>query len=197
MNLLGHAFLSFNDAEILCGNMMGDFVKGKKILDTYPPKIKEGLMLHRKIDSFTDNHPVVADAKDYFRTDYKLYSGAIIDVLFDHFLANDQRYFHDEYQLFKFTNNIFIQLKETDKHQTPAFKNLRTHLQNENVLNKFRTIDGLRTAMHKLCNRMYNTIDESKAYQSTINNYDALNQYYNIFIDDVILYAKNELNSQI
>lgn len=197
MNLLGHAFLSFGDAEVLCGNMMGDFVKGKKALETYPPKIKQGLMLHRKIDSFTDNHPAVKDAKQFFRADYRLYAGAITDVLFDHFLANDPRYFENETQLKVFTNKVFVQLKSTQSHQTDIFRKLALHLEKEQVLNRFRTITGLRTAIHKLCKRMFYPLDEMKAYESTMNNYEILNQHYKLFIDDVILFAKKELGMRI
>lgn len=195
MNLLGHAFLSFNDAEVLCGNMMGDFVKGKKILDSYPPKIRQGLILHRKIDTFTDNHPVVDLAKNYYRKDYRLYSGAIIDVLFDHFLANDPRYFHDEQELKRFTDNVFHQLRKTEEYHTPVFENLRFHLENEDILNRFRTLKGLKTAIHKLCKRMFYPLDETRAYESTMLHYEELNQYYNKFIDDVVLYARKELES--
>lgn len=195
MNLLGHAVLSFGDTDILCGNMMGDFVKGKKILDAYPPKIRQGLILHRKIDTFTDNHPAVNLARNYYRKDYRLYSGAIIDVLFDHFLANDSRYFHDEQELREFTGNVFRQLDETIEHQTPTFRNLRDHLEKEKILNRFRTIDGLRTAIHKLCKRMFYPLDETRAYENTMLHYEELNRYYDEFIDDVELYARKEMES--
>lgn len=196
MNLLGHAFLSFDDAEILCGNMMGDFVKGKKILDTYPAKIKQGLILHRKIDSFTDNHPIVDIAKEHYRKDYRLYSGAIIDVLFDHYLANDPRYFNEAEDLRIFTANVFHQLEKTSEYHTPTFSRLRFHLEKENVLNRFRTLEGLRTAIRKLCERMFYPLNEAKAYETTMLNYELLNQYYNEFIDDIILYAREELKSE-
>ena len=53
MNYLAHAYLSFNDQEILTGNMISDFVKGKKKFD-YPSRIQAGINLHRLIDNFTD-----------------------------------------------------------------------------------------------------------------------------------------------
>ena len=85
MNYLGHAYLSMGNEEVLAGNMMGDYVKGKAVLETYPDGIRKGLMLHRKIDSFTDAHPAVSRAKVFFRQDYDLYAGAIVDIIFDHF----------------------------------------------------------------------------------------------------------------
>ncbi|HEY8657933.1 MAG TPA: hypothetical protein VIL78_02790, partial [Hanamia sp.] len=86
MNYLAHAFLSFNNADILTGNMISDFVKGKAKFD-YPGEIQKGIHLHRLIDSFTDSHEVTARAKKFFRPQYRLYSGAFVDIVYDHFLA--------------------------------------------------------------------------------------------------------------
>ena len=63
MNYLAHAYLSFNHPEILTGNMISDFVKGKKKFD-YPTTIQKGIMLHRAIDQFTDTHEATKEAKE-------------------------------------------------------------------------------------------------------------------------------------
>jgi acyl carrier protein phosphodiesterase len=88
VNYLAHAYLSFGIPEIVVGNLISDYVKGKKQFD-YPGRIRTGITLHRAIDTYTDTHPVTREAKSYFRSAYGLYSGALIDVAYDHFLAND------------------------------------------------------------------------------------------------------------
>jgi len=88
LNYLAHAYLSFDQPEIIVGNLISDFVKGKKKFD-YPPGIQKGIALHRAIDTFTDSHPATKEAKEVFRPHYRLYAGAFIDVAYDHFLAND------------------------------------------------------------------------------------------------------------
>ncbi len=87
MNYLGHLYLSGNDEEIVVGNFIGDYVKGKN-MEKYPQKVREGILLHRHIDTFTDKHPKVLEAKQLFRKDYGLYSGIIVDFFYDHFLAH-------------------------------------------------------------------------------------------------------------
>nr|WP_262915642.1 ACP phosphodiesterase [Niabella ginsengisoli] len=72
--------------------MISDFVKGKKQFD-YPAVVHKGILLHRAIDEFTDTHPVTKKAKVVFQADYRLYSGAFIDVAYDHFLATDKTVF--------------------------------------------------------------------------------------------------------
>ena len=88
MNYLAHAYLSFEITDITVGNMISDFVKGKQKLD-YPVAIQHGITLHRAIDSFTDSHAVTRQAKSFFKEDYGLYAGPLVDVVYDHFLAND------------------------------------------------------------------------------------------------------------
>jgi acyl carrier protein phosphodiesterase len=95
VNYLAHAYLSFGIPEIAVGNLISDFVKGKKKLD-YPETIQKGISLHRAIDTFTDGHEITRQAKVFFKQDYGLYAGALTDVVYDHFLANDPQEFPDE-----------------------------------------------------------------------------------------------------
>jgi acyl carrier protein phosphodiesterase len=88
VNYLAHAYLSFGIPEITVGNLISDFIKGKKKFD-YPPAIQRGIALHRSIDTFTDAHAITRRAKGVFRPVYGLYAGALVDVAYDHFLAND------------------------------------------------------------------------------------------------------------
>lgn len=65
MNYLAHAYFSFDHPQILTGNMISDFVKGRKQYD-YPESIQQGIRLHRAIDAFTDEHPVTRELKKSF-----------------------------------------------------------------------------------------------------------------------------------
>ncbi|MGZ7081297.1 MAG: ACP phosphodiesterase, partial [Thermoanaerobaculia bacterium] len=58
MNYLAHLFLAGDSAESMIGNLAGDFVKGV-LHDRFPPAITAGIVMHRKIDAFTDSHPQV------------------------------------------------------------------------------------------------------------------------------------------
>ena len=106
MNYLAHAYLSFNDPGILAGNMISDYVKGKKKFD-YPDTIQRGMILHRAIDEFTDQHPVTQRAKQFFKADYRLYAGAFVDVLYDHFLANDKNEFASDEEFNNFCRQTY------------------------------------------------------------------------------------------
>jgi len=110
MNYLAHAYLSFNLPQILVGNMISDYIKGKKQFD-YPETIQKGIRLHRAIDTFTDQHAATREAKKFFKPAVGAYAGAFMDVVYDHFLARDEAELA-EHDLQQFTRQVYTQLSE-------------------------------------------------------------------------------------
>ncbi len=115
MNFLAHIYLSGDSREILIGNFIGDYVKGKKITG-YPEEVKKGIMLHRKIDSFTDTHSITRSSKKIIAGKYGLYAGIVVDIFYDHFLSANwglysdmslHDYIHDRYSLLDSGFSIF------------------------------------------------------------------------------------------
>jgi acyl carrier protein phosphodiesterase len=88
MNFLAHLYLSGESDEIKLGNFIGDYVKGNKH-QHYPAQVAFGIRLHRSIDAFTDNHPEVKACMQLLKPGYGRYSGVIVDIFFDHFLASN------------------------------------------------------------------------------------------------------------
>lgn len=88
MNFLAHLYLSGDDDDLIIGNFIADMVKGQKI-NGYSQGIVQGILLHRQIDIFTDNHAVVKQSKDRLRKRYRLFAGVIVDMYYDHFLAKN------------------------------------------------------------------------------------------------------------
>ncbi len=194
MNYLGHALLSFHQPEILAGNMIGDYMKGLRILETLPVGIKNGVLLHRKIDAYADAHPALLRAKNLFRPDYRLYSGAVVDSLLDHFLANDPRYFPSEVHLYDFTQGVYRQLENYRLFLPESFQVLMPYMASENWLYNYRHLKGMQSALQGLVRRARYMNNSDRAYELLVTHYYELNQHYFDFIDDVVLYVKNELN---
>lgn len=86
MNFLAHSYLSPKVDLIMLGNLSGDFVKGKS-MEGIQIDIATGARLHRAIDTFTDNHPDFKAAKRIIAPKFNHYSGVLIDMFFDYFLA--------------------------------------------------------------------------------------------------------------
>lgn len=194
MNYLAHAFLSFNDGDVLTGNMIGDHVKGKLALEKLPPGISKGVALHRKIDGYTDMHPATQRAKVWFRADYGLYSGAIMDTLYDHFLANDPKHFPSEEALYAFTQQTYQALAERSAWFPEAFASYFPHMQQHNWLYNYRNVMGTQRSLNGLARRAKHIAPIDKAYETFITHYYQLAQCYYEIMDDVVKFVKLELS---
>ena len=87
MNFLAHLLLAGDDEGLRLGAMLGDFVRGKAVLETFPEDVRRGIELHRHIDQFTDSSPDIANLRKYFPAPFRRYGGIIIDLAYDHELA--------------------------------------------------------------------------------------------------------------
>jgi acyl carrier protein phosphodiesterase len=104
MNFLAHIYLSGENDQVKVGNFIGDWIKGTDHKN-YPADIQKGILLHRSIDSYTDNHPIVKKSKIRLNDKYHKYSGIIIDIYYDHFLAHNWKEF-SKMELVDFTRNL-------------------------------------------------------------------------------------------
>lgn len=152
MNYLAHAYLSFNLPEILVGNMINDFVKGKKQYD-YPEAIQKGIQLHRAIDAFTDNHAATKKLKSFFHPHYRLYAGAFADVVYDYFLANDPNEFASENELEKFAANTYRILETNDLLLPEKFRQMLPYMKAQDWLYHYRYASGIQKSFGGLVRR--------------------------------------------
>lgn len=86
MNFLAHAHLSGENEALLFGNFVADSIKGRQ-LQSYSRGIVQGVQLHRTIDAFTDQHPLVRSSVARVKPDLGRYAGVAVDIFYDHFLA--------------------------------------------------------------------------------------------------------------
>lgn len=188
MNFLAHAQLSFNDPEILVGNMISDFVKGKKKFD-YPPRIQQGIYLHRCIDEYTDRHAVTRQAQQYFRAAYRLYSGAFIDVIYDHYLATDENEFNDPL-LRSFAQRVYNTL-DTYQHWFPErFDRMYPYMRSQDWLYNYRSRQGIYNALGGLVRRAAYLSDSSEAVTIFDEHYEELAGTYRRFWPELKAYAR-------
>lgn len=190
MNYLGHAYLSFDLPEIVVGNMISDFVKGAAKF-SFSGNVQKGITLHRMIDGFTDDHFATKKAKEIFRPHYRLYSGAIMDVLYDHFLASDISVFTDA-SLKQFSEGVYIKLEENHSQLPDRFKYVLFYMRTENWLYNYRYVEGTRKSLQGLARRAAYLKESDTAYRLFIENYEELKNLYQIFFKDVKLFAKQK-----
>jgi acyl carrier protein phosphodiesterase len=157
--------------------MISDFVKGKKQYD-YPPEILRGVKLHRAIDEFTDAHEATRQAKEFFRPAYRLYAGAFVDVVYDHFLAADTSIFHTEEDLQQTAANTYAVLQEYFDLLPQRFQSMLPYMQQQNWLYNYRFYDGIKHSLNGLVRRSAYLTDSATAYGIFEKEYDSLKQCY-------------------
>ena len=184
MNYLAHAYLSFDHADILTGNMINDYVKGRKKFD-YPELIQKGMELHRAIDQFTDVHPVTKKAKLFFSPTYRLYSGAFIDIVYDHFLAIDKPQFEKYGGLQNFTEDTYLLLHEKQMYFPDSFQRMFPYMREQNWLYHYQFRSGIRSSFGGLVRRA-KYLDESEiGFQIFEDYYDELQLCYQEFFPEL------------
>ena len=183
MNYLAHAYLSFGNAEILVGNMISDYVKGKKKFG-YPETIQNGITLHRLIDSFTDVHPATKAAMIVFKPVVGAYAGAFVDVVYDHFLARDQNELPGE-TLADFASQTYNSVQPYYNILPERFQRMFPYMINQNWLLNYRTMSGIESSFGGVFRRAKYLEYTSEAFAQFENYYSELEKYYNNFFPDV------------
>jgi acyl carrier protein phosphodiesterase len=110
MNYLAHLHLGGDEPEQLLGSLYGDFVKGW-LTGQWPAGIEAGIRLHRRVDVFTDAHPLVLQARSRFPAQRRRYSGILLDLFFDHCLARHWQDYADQ-PLQQFSGRVYQLLLE-------------------------------------------------------------------------------------
>ena len=195
MNYLGHAYLSFNSPQILVGNMISDFVKGKEKF-VFNGNIQKGMVLHRAIDEFTDTHQATKRAMEVFRPSYRLYSAPIMDILFDYFLANDPNLFSD-HTLSLFAQDIYAHLEQNTVHLPNRFLQVFTYMKADNWLYNYKYPEGIRRSLAGLVRRATYINESDTAYRLFLENRDVLNECYKQFFADVKQFAKEKFEELV
>lgn len=168
--------------------MVSDFVKGKKKWD-YPAGIRQGITLHRMIDSFTDEHEATREAKRVFQPYYRLYSGAFVDVTYDHFLANDTTVFADEAALLSFTQKTYASL-DLHRDWLPAgFASMFPYMKKNNWLLNYRHRWGTGKSFAGVVSRAVYLTESDTAFSLFEQHYQLLENCYRHFWTDLYQFA--------
>jgi acyl carrier protein phosphodiesterase len=191
MNFLAHAYLSFNIPEILVGNMISDFVKGKKKFD-YPAGIQTGIVLHRHIDTFTDEHEATKEARTYLKPAVGLYSGAFVDVVYDHFLANDVNEFTDN-SLMQHSLHTYDVLHLHNSVLPQRFQMMLPYMQSQNWLYNYKTISGTQSSFGGVVRRASYLYSSTEVFDLFQKHYHSLQQCYQQFFPTVKAFSISQI----
>lgn len=187
MNFLAHISLSGDNPKIMVGNFIGDFVKGRNLLEQFEPEIAHGIALHRAIDEYTDSHPIVTISKNRLRPTYRHYAPVIVDMFYDHLLAKNWKQYHSE-PLEIFSLNAYNTILAHDTILPEQVKYMMTFMTKTNWLLSYAKLEGIERALAGMARRSkYNS-----KMELAVND---LKEHYVLFEEEFTLFFP-ELQNQ-
>ena len=185
MNFLAHIYLSGIDEHVKIGNYMADSAGNK--IEGFPPGVQKGIMLHRAIDTYTDQHPVFRQGTKRLHPIYHHYAGVIMDMFYDHLLAKNWNKYSD-IPLEDYAQQFYAILKKNDDILTEKTKRQAYYMMRDNWLVKYASIEGLSIGLEQMDYRtkhksgMGNSIKELQEYytefeQEFIDFFEDLQQF--------------------
>lgn len=156
MNYLAHAFLSNNNADLLIGNFVADHIRGSQ-LQTFSPNIREGIFLHRRIDTFTDSHPEFKKSKRLFYDGFEKHSGILIDIYFDHFLAKNFNDYHT-LNLGEFSADVYKIYLEHQELLPQGSSRFLEYVVKNNIYVSYSKIEGIQKVLYHLSQRIKHNV---------------------------------------
>ncbi len=192
MNYLAHIFLSGNDRQLQIGNFIGDFVKGKDY-NYYPEKIRKGIILHRKIDHFADNHALYKESIDILKPDFGRYSGIITDMYSDFFLATEFQNYNQNIALKRFARNFYFSAFIYYRYLPQRVKNFIFHFIVTNRLLLYSEYDGLKDSLQIMSEYKTRAINPERTIDFLKSRETDLRSNFKLFMPEIIRYVNSEI----
>lgn len=189
MNFLAHSYLTFNDGQIV-GQFLEDFIRNKDRY-SFPKDIQDGITLHRVIDTYTDSHPAIHEAKKVFSPLVRLYAGAFIDVSMDYFLATDLSIYSPK-EWKEHSRKVYRVLNEHERFLSANFKRMLIRMEHDDWLYNYRNDQGIQFSIQNVLHKAKYLDQGIPVFQAFLDNKDVLQKCYDDFFPDLLAHVKSE-----
>ena len=191
MNFLAHIYLSGENDLIKIGNFMADGIRGKHF-DHFPQDVQKGILLHRFIDTYTDSHDIFRTSTKRLHDRYHHYSGVIVDIVYDHFLAKNWTNYSDE-KLEDFIKRFYNSLHHNYDILTEKTQGLMPYMIERNWLLSYRTVEGIHQILTQMDRRSKNISKMQFAVEELNEFYDDFEEEFTSFFEEMRKQAGEKL----
>ncbi|WP_452222723.1 acyl carrier protein phosphodiesterase [Lacinutrix chionoecetis] len=191
MNFLAHIYLSGDNEAITIGNFIADGIRGKKYLK-YPKQVQTGILLHRQIDTFTDAHKTVRESTKRLHKNYGHYSGVIVDILYDHFLAKNWSNYSNV-PLAEYIDNFYDSLQDNFEILPARIKKMMPYMIADNWLLSYASIQGITKVLEGMNRRTENRSQMNLAVNELQEFYNEFEDEFTRFFDELIHFSSKKL----
>ena len=191
MNFLAHIYLSGDNDLLKIGNFMADSIRGHKY-EEYPAEIRKGILLHRAIDSFTDTHPIYRQSKHRLHEKYGHYSGVIMDIFYDHFLAKNWNMYSNE-KLETYAEHFYNLLKNNYEILTERTQSMIPYMIGRNWLVSYASIEGLEMILFQMNHRTKNRVAMQESIIELQQFYTEFETEFQLFFEELQEHCSQKL----
>ena len=167
----------------MVGQFIADAVKGNDF-NAYTPNIRQGILLHRWVDSYTDTHELVKELRAEYRPKLGLYSGVLIDLVFDYFLAKDFQ-LHSGWELSEFQQFTFSVLNKHEEKFPERMKNYFFHMKDKEFMMKYAHPVGMAVIVRQMGMRSARGEALIQAGDYFLDHVEAASKYFPSFFQDL------------
>ena len=190
MNYLAHLFLAEENDDAKLGALLGDFVKGT-ILDKYSKEVEKEIQIHRKIDFYTDSHPIVKDAKRLFSVEKRKYGNILLDVFYDHILAQKWQDYN-KISLENFTKQIYSILLRNMDVLPDKLRDTVPVMIEQDWLTSYQKFSGFEMAIARISRRLRQENILMECIAEIETNYSSIALSFDTFFPQLMDYVERE-----
>jgi len=191
MNFLAHIYLSGTNDAITIGNFIADGIRGNKY-QNYPKAMQTGILLHRQIDTFTDAHKTVRISKKRLHKNYGHYSGVIVDILYDHFLAKNWSNY-SKIPLSDYIDDFYRTLQNNFELLPARIQKMMPYMIADNWLLSYASIEGIAKVLVGMNKRTQNRSQMNLAVNELQEFYNEFEDEFTRFFDELIRFSAKKL----
>ena len=191
MNFLAHIYLSGNNNKIAIGNFISDSVRGNKY-KAFPLEIQKGILLHREIDTFTDAHKIFRQSTKRLHKNYSHYSGVIVDIFYDHFLAKNWGLYSD-IPLEAYTLHFYKVLEDNFEILPERVQKLMPYLIADNWLLSYASTEGIKRVLNGMNRRTKFVSNMNLAINELQEYYTEFESEFTLFFEELIEFSDKKL----
>ena len=191
MNYLAHLYLAGPEPEARLGALLGDFVFGQAALADWGALERREIVIHRRVDRYTDEHPQVVAARRLFAHGRQRYAGIALDVYYDHCLARDWARYCDT-PLDAFTASFYWYLLSRQDELPERLRRIAPLMASGDWLGSYRRRDSVDLAVTRIATRLSRNGDRLVACLEDLRRHETeIAAGFDLFFPQLAAYASS------
>lgn len=198
MNFLAHCLIpdravSQTHPDLIAGGFVGDFLKGP-VPDHLPPALADGIRLHRRIDAYSNLHPVIRRSCDRFPPSLRRFAPIFVDVVADHLLARQWRHFHPA-ALTAFTARAYAAIGPRAGLLPERGRRFFEYMREEDLLARYHDEPAMHQGLRSVTRRLGRSELNGAMEDAVSVNLEGLEEDFFEYFPDLISHAREWLEA--